>query len=95
MPFDGLLFGSWMMIAKEARTAPAVKDLIVATPGVTDQNQWEQSYSGNAGGVTTVLSELGEPIHKIFTKAVEVWKEFDEKLFSKPRGVTVAIDVHV
>jgi fatty acid synthase subunit alpha len=31
--------------------------------------------------VLTVQSELGEPIHKIATRAVKLWKEFDEMVF--------------
>jgi fatty acid synthase subunit beta len=54
MPFDGVLLGSRMMVAREARTAPAVKKLIVATPGVSDELEWETSYDGVAGGVITV-----------------------------------------
>lgn len=33
MPFDGVLLASRVMVAKEALTADAAKDLIVATPG--------------------------------------------------------------
>jgi len=29
MPFDGVLFGSWAMIAKEAHTSDSVKQLLV------------------------------------------------------------------
>jgi enoyl reductase-like protein len=36
MPFDGFLFGSWVMVAKEAHTSQSVKELIVAAPGVPD-----------------------------------------------------------
>jgi enoyl reductase-like protein len=28
-----------------------------------------------------VQSELGEPIHKIATRAIKLWKEFDETVF--------------
>lgn len=33
----------------------------------------------------TVKSELGEPIHKIATRGVLLWKELDETIFSLPR----------
>jgi len=33
MPFDGVLLASRIMVAKEALTADAAKELIVATPG--------------------------------------------------------------
>jgi fatty acid synthase subunit beta len=34
----------------------------------------------------TVTSELGEPIHKIATRGVRLWRDFDRLYFSKPRG---------
>jgi len=82
MPVDGLLFGSRMMVALEAPTALAVKQLIVATPGVKNEKEWEQSLNGIAGGVVTIQSELGEPIHKIANKGTLFWRELDEKFFS-------------
>ena len=36
MPFDGFLFASRVMVAKEAHTSSSVKDLIVAASGVDD-----------------------------------------------------------
>jgi len=77
MPFDGVLFGSWAMIAKEAH---AVKELLVQAQGVND-DKWEQTYKGETGGVLTVQSEFGEPIHKIATRAIKLWKEFVETVF--------------
>ena len=59
MPVDGLLYGSRLMVALEAPTAQSVKQLIVATPGVTNEKEWEQSFTGIAGGVVTIQSELG------------------------------------
>ena len=75
MPFDAILIGSRMMVAREARTSPGAKALIVAAPGASDQALWEQSYDRPVGGVVTVKSELGEPIHKIATRGVMLWKE--------------------
>ena len=40
MPFDGFLFGSWVMLAKEAHMSLSIKDLIFAVAGV-DDSQWE------------------------------------------------------
>ena len=40
MPFDGVLFASRVVVAKEAHTSSSVKDLIVAASGVDDAN-WE------------------------------------------------------
>ncbi|KAI0685962.1 fatty acid synthase [Cytidiella melzeri] len=84
MPFDGFLFASRVMVAKEAHTSSSVKDLIVAAKGVSDA-QWEGTYSKETGGILTVRSELGEPIHKIATRAVKLWKEFDDGVFKLPK----------
>lgn len=81
MPFDGVLLGSRIMVAKEARTSDTVKQLIAATPGVED-GEWHNTFAGPAGGVLTVKSEMGEPIHKIATRGVRLWAEFDRDIFS-------------
>ncbi|KAL1956696.1 hypothetical protein VTO42DRAFT_6946 [Malbranchea cinnamomea] len=81
MPFDGCMFGSRMMVSKEAHTSPAAKQAIVAAPGV-DDSQWEDTYKGPAGGVITVRSEMGEPIHKLATRGVLFWAELDKTIFS-------------
>ena len=80
MPFDGFLFASWAMVAKEAHTSESVKQLIVDAKGVDDKD-WEGSYTKETGGILTVRSELGEPIHKIATRGVKLWKEFDDTVF--------------
>jgi enoyl reductase-like protein len=79
--------GSRMMIALEAPTADAVKELIASTQGVDDEREWEQSFqpSGDAGGVVTVLSELGEPIHKVLNRGVQFWREMDLRFFTLPK----------
>ena len=84
MPFDGCLFGSRMMIAKEAHTAKAAKRVIARTEGLENQ-QWHDTYKGAAGGIITVNSELGQPIHKIATRGVLLWAELDKTLFSLPK----------
>lgn len=81
MPFDGVLFGSRVMVAKEAHTSPAAKQAIVDAPGLED-HEWEKTYKGTAGGVITVRSEMGEPIHKLATRGVLFWAEMDQKIFS-------------
>ncbi|OAX82726.1 hypothetical protein ACJ72_02921 [Emergomyces africanus] len=81
MPFDGCLFGSRMMTAKEAHTSRAAKQAIAEAEGV-DDNRWEDTYNGPAGGVITVRSEMGEPIHKLATRGVRFWHEMDQKIFS-------------
>ncbi len=84
MPFDGFLFASRVMVAKEAHTSPSVKDLIVAAAGV-DDSQWEGTYVKDTGGIITVRSELGEPIHKVNNRALRLWKEYDDTVFKLPR----------
>ncbi|KAJ7082229.1 acyl transferase domain-containing protein [Mycena belliarum] len=84
MPFDGSLLASRVMVAKEAHTSPSVKDLIVAAAGVDDAN-WEGTYVKPTGGILTVRSELGEPIHKVATRGVKLWKEFDDTVFKLPK----------
>ena len=82
MPFDGVLFGSRMMVAKEAKTSHGAKKAIVAAPGLDEEASWEQSYTAPVGGVITVKSEMGEPIHKLATRGVLLWRELDAKIFS-------------
>ncbi|KAL0065236.1 fatty acid synthase alpha subunit Lsd1 [Marasmius tenuissimus] len=84
MPFDGFLFASRVMVAKEAHTSSSVKDLIVACSGV-DDGEWEGTYAKPTGGILTVRSELGEPIHKVATRGVKLWKEFDDTVFKMPK----------
>jgi fatty acid synthase subunit beta len=84
MPYDGCLFGSRMMVAKEAHTSLAAKQAIVDAPGL-DDTEWEKTYKGPAGGVITVRSEMGEPIHKLATRGVLFWAEMDQKIFSLPK----------
>lgn len=85
MPFDGVLFGSRVMTAKEAHTSYAAKQAIADCAGVPD-SQWETTYKKPAGGIITVRSEMGEPIHKIATRGVMLWKEMDDTIFSLPKN---------
>lgn len=89
MPYDGCLFGSRMMVAKEAKTSPAAKQAIIEAEGL-DDSEWEKTYQGPAGGVVTVRSEMGEPIHKLATRGVKFWAEMDQKIFSVPKEKRVA-----
>ena len=88
MPFDGCLFGSRMMTAKEAKTSKNAKKAIAEAEGV-DDSQWEKTYRGPAGGVITVRSEMGEPIHKLATRGVRFWAEMDQKIFSLDKAKRV------
>lgn len=89
MPFDGILYGSRMMTAKEAHTSTNAKKAIAEAEGV-DDSQWEKTYKGSAGGVITVRSEMGEPIHKLATRGVKFWAEMDQKIFSLDKKKRVA-----
>ncbi|CAN9101418.1 beta subunit of fatty acid synthase [Alternaria alternata] len=88
MPFDGCLFGSRVMTAKEAKTSKMAKQAIVDAPGL-DDSDWEKTYKGPAGGVITVRSEMGEPIHKLATRGVIFWHEMDQKIFSLDKAKRV------
>lgn len=88
MPFDGCLFGSRMMTAKEAHTSKNAKKAIAEAEGV-DDSQWEKTYKGPAGGVITVRSEMGEPIHKLATRGVKFWAEMDQKIFTLDKAKRV------
>ena len=88
MPFDGCLFGSRMMTAKEAHTSTNAKKAIAEAEGL-DDTQWEKTYKGPAGGVITVRSEMGEPIHKLATRGVRFWSEMDQKIFSLDKAKRV------
>ncbi len=49
-------------------------------------------YEGAVGGVITVKSEMGEPIHKLATRGVLLWAELDRDFFQvepKERRVTL------
>jgi fatty acid synthase subunit beta, fungi type len=88
MPFDGCLFGSRMMVAKEAHTSPAAKQAIVDAPGVDDA-EWERTYKEPTGGVITVLSEMSEPIHKLATRGIRFWAEMDQMIFKLDKAKRV------
>ena len=85
MPFDGILLASRMLVSKESKLSPQAKELLVKAKGVENELEWEKSYKGSVGGIITVKSELGEPIHKVATKSVLFWKELDETIFSLPK----------
>ncbi|KAJ2229527.1 fatty acid synthase alpha subunit Lsd1, partial [Coemansia sp. RSA 485] len=90
MPFDGILLGSRVMVAKEAGTSHSAKQLIVSAPGLTD-SEWTQSLDNVQGGVTTVISEYGEKNHVIVTRAAHFVQEIHRSILSKPRGERVAL----
>ncbi|KAK6075576.1 Fatty acid synthase subunit beta 1 [Seiridium cupressi] len=87
MPVDGVLLGSRMMVAREAHTSPQAKKLLLKASGVGD-SEWQTSYApwSSKSTVLTVVSEMGQPIHKLATRGVRLWKELDETVFSLPRS---------
>ncbi|KAI0817879.1 sterigmatocystin biosynthesis fatty acid synthase subunit beta [Xylaria sp. FL0064] len=86
MPCDGVLLGSRMMVATDAHTSAGVKKLLIKAPGV-ENAKWENSYlqADASGGVLTVTSEMGQPIHKLATRGVRLWKELDDTIFNLPK----------
>ncbi|CCG83263.1 putative Fatty acid synthase beta subunit [Taphrina deformans PYCC 5710] len=89
MPFDGILLASRVMTALECKTSLAAKQAIVDAPGV-EEKDWEKTYKGPAGGVITVRSELGEPIHKLATRGILLWKELDDTIFNLAKDKRIA-----
>ena len=62
------------MTDKEAHTSSLVKGLIIKVSSVSD-DQCEGAYQKETGGILTIQLELGEPILKIATCAVKLWRE--------------------
>ncbi|KAJ2335744.1 fatty acid synthase alpha subunit Lsd1, partial [Coemansia sp. RSA 2681] len=90
MPFDGILLGSRVMVAKEAGTSLAAKELIVAAPGLSD-SEWQSTYDGPSGGVMTVTSEYGEHNHSIATQALMLANDLKSSILSQPREKHAAL----
>ncbi|KAI9499770.1 hypothetical protein BX070DRAFT_255792 [Coemansia spiralis] len=84
MPVDGILLGSRMMVAKEAGTSLAAKELIVAAPGISDE-RWAKTFSEEGSGVTTVISEYGESNHMIVNRAIKFNQYLRRTVFDHPR----------
>ncbi len=89
MPFDGIMLGSRMLVSEEALTSPEAKQLIIDCAGCSP-SEWEKSYDGVVGGVTTVRSEMNEPIHMVANRGVLFWKEMDTTCFNLPKDKMVA-----
>ncbi|KAJ2879371.1 fatty acid synthase alpha subunit Lsd1, partial [Coemansia aciculifera] len=90
MPFDGILLGSRVMVAKEAGTSLAAKELIVAASGLSDA-EWHKTYDGPSGGVTTLTSEYGELNHIIANRAIALVNDLTYNIFSQPREKHAAL----
>lgn len=96
MPFDGVLLGSRMMVAHEAKTSLAAKQLIVQAPGVGEDEDWTRSQHEAIGDVISVVSEMGQPIHVLATRGMRLWHELDRRLFSirDPKQLRAALKQH-
>ncbi|KAJ2383485.1 fatty acid synthase alpha subunit Lsd1, partial [Coemansia sp. RSA 2611] len=90
MPFDGILLGSRVMVAKEAGTSLAAKELIVAAPGLSN-SEWHKTYDGPAGGITTFTSEYGELNHLLATRAAVLVNDLRSTILSQPREKHAAL----
>ncbi|OAP62564.1 fatty acid synthase subunit beta [Fonsecaea erecta] len=89
MPVDGVLFGSRVMACAEAYTSQGAKQAIVAAPGV-DDSAWEGTYQKAVGGVISIVSEMGEPMHVIATRGAQLWADLDKSIFSLEKNKRVA-----
>ena len=62
MPVDGVFVGTALMASAEAATSPAVKDLLVATPGISEG--WVRRGEVR-GGMTSGLSQLHADLYEV------------------------------
>ncbi|KAJ2163006.1 fatty acid synthase alpha subunit Lsd1 [Coemansia sp. RSA 552] len=90
MPFDGILVASRVMVAKEAGTSLAAKELIVAAHGLPDSD-WHQTYDSAYGGVTTVTTEFGELNHVLATRAAMFIRDMHATILNQPRDKREAL----
>ncbi|RPD52365.1 hypothetical protein L227DRAFT_617879 [Lentinus tigrinus ALCF2SS1-6] len=47
------------------------------------------TYAKETGGILALRSELGEPFQKVATRAVKLWKEFEDIIFKLPKDKPV------
>ncbi len=85
MPFDAILIGTCAMTLLESNTSRSVKELIVNAAGVDDQD-WTKSMERPTGGVITIVSEMGEPMHVLANRGMMLWAELDKTIFKLPRS---------
>lgn len=45
----------------------------------------KEAHTKPTGGIVTVRSKFGEPIHKVATRAVKLWKGFDDTISKLPK----------
>ncbi|KAJ2654489.1 fatty acid synthase alpha subunit Lsd1, partial [Coemansia sp. RSA 1199] len=90
MPFDGILLGSRVMVAQEAGTSLAVKELIVAAAGTSD-SEWHKTHNGGHGGVASLLTEYGESNHALDTRSVPFIRDMQLNILSQPRNTQLQL----
>src|SRR5262249_28799226 len=73
MPVDAVFLGTVAMAAREAKTSPAVKQALVAAPGVPT---WVLDGK-TAGGVTSGKSQLGASIYYMENAAARAGRLLD------------------
>ena len=93
MPFDGVLVGSRVMTTLEAATSKGAKQAIVNAKGISlkDEKGWDGTYTAPVGGILTVISEMGEPIHVVATRGAMFWSEMDKLVFSLDKSKRQAV----
>ncbi|MDO5076205.1 type I polyketide synthase [Corynebacterium sp.] len=74
MPVDGILIGTAAMAAKEAKTSPAVKQLLVDTQGADEWVGAGMAKNGMASG----RSQLGADLHEIDNSFAKAGRLLDE-----------------
>ncbi|MFT8592468.1 MAG: fatty acid synthase subunit beta domain-containing protein [Bifidobacterium sp.] len=108
MPVDGVLVGTAAMTAKEAHTSPQVKQMLVDTPGITDNTPDADPFapigekwvpSGKAvGGVTSGLSHLHADIYELENSSARCGRllvrvmKHPEELESRREEIIEALD---
>ncbi|KAJ1963243.1 fatty acid synthase alpha subunit Lsd1, partial [Dipsacomyces acuminosporus] len=91
MPFDGILLGSRVTVAKESGASQAVKELIASKSGFGESDWESASIVGNSGGVVSIESEFGEPNHVLATRGVALAHDMNTAIFSQPREKQVQL----
>ncbi|KAJ2156003.1 fatty acid synthase alpha subunit Lsd1, partial [Coemansia sp. RSA 552] len=84
MPFDGILLGSRVMVAQEALTSLAAKQMIVEAQGLTDSD-WHKTYDGAYNGMTSIISGYGELNHLLATRGAMFTRDMRKTILSQPR----------
>ena len=108
MPVDGVLVGTAAMTAREAHTSEEVKQLLVATPGITGEKKAHDPFAphgeqwvstGKAvGGVSSGLSHLHADIYEIENSSARCGRllvrvmQHPEELDSRRDEIIAALD---